>query len=309
MPDPVAILTALAVAGGMTLLILLGCRRLGDGRAAALGRPLAVGLGFVVGAVMLGFRPRGLLATDQERLLLVVVPLAVAVESLFLVKPMSDGRRALVRGCVALASGPLLLLGSVYMTGQGGGGSPAGRVLFLAALGVMILLPWLALAALERRRSDPAIGLTLAAASLAAGLAIMLSGYASAGQFALPLAASQAVAACAALPAERQGSAGAVGVGWVCLAGLLFCGRFFGSLTTTHEVLLGVVPLVWWLAEYRPLRFRAPWLRRLVLAMLALLVLGAVVWQAQDRFRTRSGSAAPGAGPAPTMQDYLDFGR
>jgi len=309
MPDPVAILIAMAASGIVTAIVLLACSRLASSFGAAIGWPLAVGLGFVTGSIMLGFRPRGVLATDQERLLLLVVPLAVTVESWITMKPMSTARMVLVRGCVALSSGPLLLLGSVYMTGGSGGWSLAERVCFLFGLGVSIFVPWLALVTLQQRRPDPVISLTLAATSLAAGITIMLSGYASAGQLALPLAATLVVAALAAPSAAGLSAPGAVGVGWICLAGLLFIGRFFGSLTTLHGVLLGVTPLVCWLAECRPLCFWAAWPRRLLLLTLTLLLLGTVVWQAQHRFQTHSGSPAPGGAPAPSMQDYLDFGR
>jgi len=309
MPDPVAIVIAVAASGIVTALVLLAFRQLGNSPGVATGWPLAVGLGFVIGAIMLGFRPRGVLATDQERLFVLVVPLAVAIEAWIALKPMSIAQMVLARGCVALSSGPLLLLGSVYMTGGSGGWSLAERVCFLFGLGISILIPWLALVALQRRRPAPAISLSLAATSLAAGITTMLSGYASAGQFALPLAATLAVAAFAVPAAAIPRAPGAVGVGWICLAGVLFIGRFFGSLTTLHGVLLGVTPLVCWLAECRPLCFWAAWPRRLFLLTLTLLMLGTVVWQAQHRFRMHSGSPVPGAAPAPSMQDYLDFGR
>jgi len=309
MPDPVAILSAMAVAGAATVLILLACSRLGNSTGAAAGWPLAVGLGFVTGAAMLGFRPRGVLATDQERLLVVVVPLAVAVEVWIALNPMSVARMVLARGCVALSSGPLLLLGSVYLTGGSGGWSPVERVFFLLGLATLIIIPWLVLVMLQQRRPDPAISLSLAATSLAAGITTMLSGYASAGQLAFPLASTLAVASLATPAAGISSAPGAVGVGWVCLAGVLFIGRFFGSLTSLDGVLLGVTPLVCWLAEYRPLCFWAAWPRRLFLLTLTLLMLGTIVWQAEHRFRTHSGSPAPGGVPAPSVQDYLDFGR
>jgi hypothetical protein len=309
MPDPVAIISAMAAAGAVTALIQFASSRFGSSQGAAIGWPLAVGLGFVTGAVMLGFCPRGLLATDQERLLLLVVPLAVAAESWIAFKPTSVARIALARGSVALLSGPLLMLGSVYLSGGVSGWSLSERVFFLFGVGILILVPWLMLATLQQRRPDPTISLSLAATSLAAGITTMLSGYASAGQLALPLAATLTTTAFAIPVAASLRFPGAVGVGWVCLAGILFIGRFFGSLTTPHGVLLGVTPLICWLAEYRPLCFWAAWRRRLFLLTLTLLMLGTVVWHAQHRFRTQSGSPAPGGAPAPSMQDYLDFGR
>ena len=309
MPDPVTILSAMTVAGAVTALILLASSRFGGSPGAAISWPLAVGLGFVTGAAMLGFRPRGLLATDQERFLLLVVPLAVVAESWIALKPMSRARMVLARGCVALLAAPLLMLGSVYLTGGVSGWTLSERVFFLFGVGILILVPWLMLATLQQRRPDPTISLSLAATSIAAGITTMLSGYASAGQLALPLAATLAVAAFATPVAASQGAPGAVGVGWICLAGVLFIGRFFGSLTTLHAVLLGVTPLVCWLAEYRPLCFWAAWPRRLFLVSLTVLLLGPVVWHAQHRFRTHSGSPVPGAAPAPSMQDYLNFGR
>jgi len=307
MPDPVAILGAMAAAGAVTALVVLGFRRLGRGAAA--GWPLAVGLGFLAGAARLGFHPRGLLATDQERLLLVVVPLAVAVEGWLALRPQSPARAALLRGVVALASGPLLLLGSVYLTGGAGGWSAVERILYLVALGMLILIPWLSLTLLQQRRAGPAIGMAISATSLAAGLTTMLSGYASAGQLALPLAAALATVALATRVVPSPGMPGAIGVGSICLAGLLVIGRFFGSLSTLHGVLLGAAPLLCWLADWPPLGFLSIWPRRLLLATLTLLLLGTVVWQAQQQFLKHSGSPVPGTAPAPSMQDYLDFAR
>jgi len=150
--------------------------------------------------------------------------------------------------------------------------------------------------------------------SLAAGITTMLSGYASAGQLALPLAAALATVALATAALARgtptiPGMSGAVGVGWICLAGILIIGRFFGSLTTLHGLLLGATPLLCWLAAYQPVSAWYIWPRRLLLVALILLPLGTVVWQAQARFVKHSGSPLPGAVPAPSMQDYLDFGR
>ena len=307
MPDPVAILWAMAAAGAVAAVVLLAGSRLRDGSAT--GGPLAVGLGFVAGAWMLGFHPRNLLATDQERLLLVVVPLAVAVESWLTRVSLSPAAAALLRGSMALAAGPLLLLGSVYLTGGAGGWSGWERLIYLSALGMLILIPWLALTRLQQLEPSPAIGMALAATSLAAGMTTMLSGYASAGQLALPLAAALATAALATRTATSPGMPGAVGVGWICLAGLLVIGRFFGSLTTLHGLLLGATPLLCWLAEYKALSAWHIWPRRLLLVALILLPLGTVVWQAQGSFVAHSGSPLPGAGPAPSMQDYLDFGR
>jgi len=249
------------------------------------------------------------LATDQERLLLLVVPLAVAAESWIALKPMSVARRVLARGCVALLSGPLLLLGSVYFTGGVSGWSLSERVFFLLGLGILILVPWLMLATLQQRRPDATISLSLAATSLAAGVTTMLSGYASAGQLGLPLAATLAAAAFVAPAAASPGYPGAVGVGWICLASVLFIGRFFGSLTTQHGVLLGVTPLVCWLAEYWPLCSWGAWPRRLFLLTLTLLLLGTVVWQAQSRFLSRSGSAVPGTATGKPAMGTATSGR
>jgi len=312
MPDPVAILWAMAAAGAVTGLILLAGSRLGT--AAAASWPLAVGLGFLTGAARLGFHPRSLLATDQERLLLVVVPLAMAVESWLALVPLRPARAALLRGSVALAAGPLVLLGSVYLTGGAGGWSGWERLLYLLALGMLLFIPWLSLTRLQQIQQGPALGMALAATSLAAGIATMLSGYASAGQLALPLAAALATAALATAAlasrtATSPGMLGGVGVGWICLAGILVIGRFFGSLTTLHSLLLGAAPLLCWLAEYKALSAWNIWPRWLLLVVLILLPLGTVVWQAQQRFVAHSGSPLPGAVPAPSMQDYLNFGR
>jgi hypothetical protein len=52
MPDPVAILWAMAAAGVVTALTLLACSRLREGAATRWSWPLAVGLGFLAGAAI-----------------------------------------------------------------------------------------------------------------------------------------------------------------------------------------------------------------------------------------------------------------
>ena len=247
-----------------------------------------MGLGFVGGAVMHGFRPRGTLANDQERLLLLVVPLAVASESWIAIEPTRVCRSLLLRGFVALSSGPLLMLGGVYLTGEASGWSPSERAFLLLAVGALILIPWLMLATRQQRGLDPTISLSLAATSLAVGITTILSGYGSARQLALPLAAVVAATAFAGTAVGGPRSPEAVGVGWICLAGILFIARLFGSLTSLYAVLLGATPLGCWLAVCRPLSSWPGWPRRLVILGLTLLMLGSV---------------------AGSMQYYVDFGR
>src|SRR5262245_24885048 len=103
MPDPLLILQASAAPAVLAALGRVRARpwSQSDAQVARGSGALGVGAGLFVGACLLGFVPRFPPHEDQERLLLILLPAAVAVEvvSVFL------GRGAWVlRAAVALAA-------------------------------------------------------------------------------------------------------------------------------------------------------------------------------------------------------------
>jgi hypothetical protein len=138
----------------------------------------------------------------------------------------------------------------------------------------------------------------------------MLSGYASGGQLGLPLAAALAGAAAASLVLrDTAGLSAALGPAVVGLFSLLVIGHFFGELTTSHALLLGLAPLLCWLPEV-PLVRRAPaWLRGLARLALVAVPLGVALVQAQQQFVQNSAATSTQEAGEPSLQDYMDFGK
>ena len=135
----------------------------------------------------------------------------------------------------------------------------------------------------------------------------MLSGYASAGQIGLPLAASLTGALAAALVLPRPPEVGGVlSFGVVGLFALLVIGHFFGQLATNHAVLLFFGTLLCWLPELPYLRRLRPRWRGLVRIVLVAVPVAVAVTLAQQKFVADSNRTAPGS-QEPSLQDYLNF--
>jgi hypothetical protein len=93
----------------------------------------------------------------------------------------------------------------------------------------------------------------------------MLSGYATGGQLALPLATSLAGCTIASLLLPRPPHAdGWLGPGIVLIFGVLVIGRFFSNLGTVHALVLFFAPLLGWLPELPYLCRLRPSLRGLL---------------------------------------------
>lgn len=261
MPDPVVILQAMAAAALVAAAILLGSagwKQPGDARRTAIGWPLAIGVGFLAGAAALGQRPGRLPGTDKDRLLLLVVPLAMLVEAILAAARPAALWRWMMRLVTAMVVAPLLLHGSVYLAGPASAGADtwttAQRVMIFGGIAVALLAEWRALIVLQDRGRSATVWSAIAVTSVGAGVATMLSGYMSAGQLALPLAAVCGTAAIVGRTGRVRPDAGGLVVALACLGSVLVMGRFFGALSTTHALLLAAAPLLAWLGESRFLR-------------------------------------------------------
>jgi len=155
----------------------------------------------------------------------------------------------------------------------------------------------------------------VAGTSLGAGLVIMLSGYATGGQLAVPLAAGLAGVGLGSVvwksiesksteSKSTMAGASAAGVGIVSLFALLVIGRLFAGLTSLNAALLLEAPLLGWAAEAIPSGPRVRAGLRLGLAALPVVV---ALVLAQQKFA--SDSRQPGSPTEARLDDYMSFGK
>jgi hypothetical protein len=265
-------------------------RRL-DGRAlGTAGRwSLAVGLGFYLGAAVLGVCPRWSIREDQDRFLGLILPGILVAEGL---SPAlrAPTRPGFILRCIASAAvAPVLLHDSSYVADLAGPGTaewpPARRWLIFAALGMAIACNWSCLTWIQTRsRSASRVPASLAAALLGAGLVVMFSGYASAGFLALLLSAAILGASLAALLWRADAHETAPGVGLVGLCGVLTMGAFFGRLRTVEALILFLAPLLAGVPEAGAFSRRGPRVRTIVGVALTAIVTALAAASAWRRF-------------------------
>jgi hypothetical protein len=317
MPDPIVMLTAMGATFIASAVLLWICGRLrGEARTSWSdgGWVAAVGLGFLMGCWILGNRPHWPFKEDQDRLLGLVVPAVIVVELLAVWSRMPVWIISPLRLALVVGTAPVLLYGTSYISDVAGPGSrewsPSQAWMILGGLATALGAVWALLTLLSRRSPGLSLPVCLAFTSAAAGLTVMLSGYATGGQDGLPLAAAIMGASAAALLLPRTArGAGALGVPIVALFSLLVIGRFFGELTVSHAVLLFVAPLLAWLPELPLFGQMKPWARGLARVVLAGVLVSAVVGDAVRRFFENSRPAAGTPSTEPSLDDYTNFGR
>ncbi len=247
MPDPALILGATAAAAVLSALVMLAgawAARKGRGGLAVLVEVLAVGGGLAIGCRWLGFTPRVPPVEDQDRLLLVLLPATALVEILAAALRRWPWFGRIFRVLLALPIPALLLFGSGYLPSTWiPGGDPNApstwtqeqAIEILVGLGVLLAVAWSLLIWAAHRAGGFAVPAALGLVVTAAGVSMMLSGYASGGLIGLPFAgvAAGTLLVCL-LFARGHSMTGVVGVGTVLLFGLLMAGRFFGELRTTN---------------------------------------------------------------------------
>jgi hypothetical protein len=330
MPDPVRILEAVGMAAALAAALVLLCGwpwRKPHPALVYAGGVLGVGLGFTAGCWLLGVQPHWPPREDQDRLLFWLFPALLGVE---LVAAFLGRWRWLAwvpRLVLAAGAARLLLHNTIYLSDLAGPGTrewtPAQTWLILTGLAAALAGIWAALALLVRQtpaqpttpppRGGGGLGgrlVPLAVAFACGGTAVtvMLSGYASGGQLALPLAGALAGAVIASLAlAGTPDLKGLLGLGVVGLFAVLVTGRFFGNLTTVNAALLFCAPLLCWLPELPPLRRLRPWVRTVAAAVLVAIPVTLAVAQAQRAFVEASKtSSSPNEA---SSDDYLNYGR
>ncbi|HET6326543.1 MAG TPA: hypothetical protein VFG04_17840 [Planctomycetaceae bacterium] len=319
MPDPVLILGATAAAAIVAALVMLAgawpARRDWSGWAT-LAEVAAVGGGMGIGCWWLNLLPKFPPIEDQDRLLLVLLPAVGIVEILAAALRRWPWFGRVFRVLLALVTPTLLLLGSGYLPGSDPSvpstWTKQEALEILLGLGVLLAFLWGLLIYLAQKPGGFVVPAALGLITAAAGVSLMLSGYASGGEVGLPFAgvAAAALLVCLLLARERS-MTGLVGIGTVLLFGLLMAGRFFGELTTMNFALLIAAPMLCALVALPPVRtLKAP-VRFVAALIICLLPAGVAVGLAVHAFPwegdessgyagTTSGGDAPAYGAGTT---------
>ena len=306
MPDPVLMGKAFAVAAALALVVAFLFAARSRAPVASAVAVLAVVGAAPAGLWVLGRLPHVPPGEVFDRLVVIVFPAAAVAEVIAAASP----RAGWVARCVVAAlTTPVLLYGSSYVADLNGPDSrewsPANTWPIYAALAVVLMVAWAALNRLAARTQERTPAWCLSGAALGAGLVVMLSGYATGGQFGIPLAAALSGVALASLARkDNPGIEGALGVGVVGLFALLLIGRLFAALTDVNAALLFVTPLLAWLPELLPSRIRGRALLRLILAAVPVVV---ALMLAQQKFA--ADSAKPDSGPVGSIDAYRNFGK
>jgi hypothetical protein len=263
MPDPLVYLAAIiaAVGTGAVLTAAVGswCRH--EGRfGQTLGAAAGLGAGLIAGGYVLRFRIAWPPANGLDRLLTIIVPLALGIELLGALPLVPRSVLWLLRGTLVAITGRTLLHGSVYLgdsTAAWSLGESAGMLLGGAAAALVV---WYLLNHLSHRSpAGVSIPLALALTLQTAGVAIMLAGYLKGGAAALVLSASLAgttVALGTTLRTPWLELPLALGI--IGLSGLLWIGRFFGGLVPAEALVLLFAPLLCWGTELPGVRHWPP---------------------------------------------------
>ncbi|HEY2253268.1 MAG TPA: hypothetical protein VGH74_19475 [Planctomycetaceae bacterium] len=292
MPDPVLFIQAVAASGAVSAVIVAVLTLLRRPASAARFNAaciLGIALGAVVGYRVLKLAPHWPPVDGLDRFMIVVLPAAVIVELIAGIARLPRALAWALRVGLAAVAGRVLLHGSSYLDGSSSDWTVGQTWIALFLCAVMLTAVWGLLAWLAARSPGVSIPGAVSQTCVAAGMALMLSGYLTGGKAALPLAAGVAAAAMTLhLVAARAAGPGAIGIGVVSLFCILFLGRFFGELSTSRAVVIFVAPLLSWVSEMPKLRARKPWLVAAVRLALVALPLVAVLFLAQRDFAKNS---------------------
>ena len=230
-----------------------------------------------------------------DRFLFIVLPAAIVIE---LIAGFASVPRLFAWGlriALAAVAGRVLQHGSSYLDGSSSDWTVGQTRIALVVCAVLLTVVWGLLAWLTQRSGGISIPIAVSQTCVAAGMALMLSGYLTGGKAALPLAAGLAASAIVLrLIAVRNACPGAVGVGVVSLFCILILGRFFGELSTGRALIIFLAPLLCWATELPVLRNRKPWLVAAIRLSLVALPLAAVLFLAQRDFAKNSEMPAGG---------------
>jgi hypothetical protein len=328
---------AMGIAAVVAAIAILLCSwpfRTPSSRIFALATVLCLCLGFNAGWRWLKVQPHWPPREDQDRFLLILVPILVAVELLAglfhseIPNSQSENRISnpsdrirnlaqlliwLPRLAVAAVAGRILLHDTSYISDLSGPGSRQWTSdqtwMILGGLAAVLAGAWIMLTVLLRREPGRAVPLAIAISCSGSAVTIMMSGYASGGPLAIPLAGALLGVWTASLFIKSQIPLdGLVGFGLVGLFGILIMGLFFGELTWVNAELLFFAPLLCWIPELPPFQKFGTRVRSFAGVGLATVLVVIALTLAQQQFVKDSTQPSPDS-QEPTLEDYMNFGR
>src|SRR5262245_32671392 len=227
MPDETLVLKSLAaaaVAAAVVVLLIGWPWRSPRPALFSAGSALGVGAGIAAGAWVFGALPRYPPPEDQDRLLLIVLPAAVLAEIIAAALARWPWAAWIPRIAIAAVAARVLLHGTVYLTPSGPDPpkwSPSDASLIFGGLALLLAVEWVLLDWLATREAHRGVTISLAMATLAAGVAVVFSGYLTGGQLGVPFAAALVAVALASLCFKVVDLRGAIGVGLIALYSLV----------------------------------------------------------------------------------------
>jgi len=297
-----AVLGASAVAAALGALGARISRR--EPALASVAVIVAFAWGVVAGLFLLRALPALPPTTGLDRFLVILLPVALAIEAEAAAHWLGGFWLTAERGCVALLAVPVLLHGSVWLEG----GLPA--VVILAAA-LFLWASWEGITGEVRATGDRIVAVVTVGSLVVAGLSIAMAGWLKGGLVALPLAGALAGALAAEWrgePVERgsrdahrpSGLPGLTAAGLVALFGLVVVGRCFGRLGSAAALLILVAPLLAVVPVGIGRMFPDSAAERLLRSapyriLLALVPLGIVMIGAKADFDARLGRLLGGA--------------
>src|SRR5579863_6278151 len=208
MPDPVLFLKAIVASGAVSAIVAATITLLWrPASASRINAACISGLAFgaVVGYRVLGLAPHWPPVDGLDRFLLVLFPAAVVIELIAGVHGVPRWLAWVLRIGLAAVAGRVLLHGSSYLDGSSSDWTAGQTWIALIVCAAVLAIVWGLVVWLWQRRGGISISIAVSQTCVAAGMALMLSGYLTGGKAALPLAAGLAGATIAAhLAAKRS---------------------------------------------------------------------------------------------------------
>jgi len=303
LPDPILIVEAASLAAIAAAIIAWLV-----GRQARLpGGAIGAGVGVLVGAWVLALAPRVPPRDALDRFLLLVLPVAVLAETLAATNGRVRWAGWALRVLVAASATPVLVSGSSYVTDLSGPGSrewaPREAATIFIGLAVSLVLIQTLLSRLANRASR-STAIAVAMVTGGAAVTVMLSGYATGGQLAFPIATTVGVFAVLGY----RHTSGAVAIVILSLFSLLVVGRLFAGVTTQHAVVLFAAPLLTWIPELPWFHRVGPGGRAMLRVNLPAIPVLLTLWLAQQEFTADSTGPGKDASGS-SLNDYMNYGK